>query len=510
MILDALSAELLGILSVQVLYTSIAFLLALVASYCIKERFPYLLIAVWSLVLIRMMMPPDLASPVSLRQIIEWLAPAREAAAMAEPVLESQLAMTETFSGKAFSGLPWIRWRILFVLSWPIGVAALFLRYRGQRTACRTILDVGTRVDTPEVLSLVASWRARFRIRRPVEVVTGDATLSPFTMGILRPRVYIPGALLSRTSLEPILAHELGHIRRFDDLWIRLQHAVQNLFFFHPAIWIANRQISAARELLCDRLVLNTGVISATHYGESLLTTLEECRNQVLTPTFAGVREHLRQRFFQLVNPRDYPRHPKLWRIALVLIASACVLPMAPGWRPSIENRLVALLSQQPAAHELGIALQLPIEGGTVIAPYGIRDASSRFEPPRHIHPGIDIAAPFGTAVGAVAPGYIRRAVAPSKDIFSMIWGGYVVIDHGDGLLSYYGPLEQLAVRAGESVAAGDVLGVVGQDHVRSSGPHIHLEIMKDGLPLDPARILGVSGTTAARPTAGAGTPDPV
>lgn len=103
-----------------------------------------------------------------------------------------------------------------------------------------------------------------------------------------------------------------------------------------------------------------------------------------------------------------------------------------------------------------------------------------------HFHDGIDIAAALGTPVRAVATGRVVLAGQLSD-------GAVVVeIEHGPDVISLYGHLNPtLAVRAGDSVVAGQVLGSVGLTG-NTTGPHLHFGFYASGVPLDPLLILPV------------------
>ena len=102
----------------------------------------------------------------------------------------------------------------------------------------------------------------------------------------------------------------------------------------------------------------------------------------------------------------------------------------------------------------------------------------------RHFHDGLDVAAPTGTPVVAMAGGDVTIAGRVAD-------GAVVVqIDHGHGVLTLYGHLEPgLAVRDGDRVVAGQLLGTVGMTG-RTTGPHLHFEIWSGGQPIDPLRVL--------------------
>ncbi len=99
--------------------------------------------------------------------------------------------------------------------------------------------------------------------------------------------------------------------------------------------------------------------------------------------------------------------------------------------------------------------------------------------PGHHWHSGIDLAAARGTPVMATFPGIATVVLSATG------YGLHVIIDHGGGLTSLYGHLNTVVVVTGDYVDAGEVIGTVGSTG-NASGPHLHFEIRRDGIPEDP------------------------
>lgn len=104
---------------------------------------------------------------------------------------------------------------------------------------------------------------------------------------------------------------------------------------------------------------------------------------------------------------------------------------------------------------------------------------------PRAPHLGVDIAAPKGTPIRAPAGGTV--ALAYDEMFFS---GKLIILDHGLGLSSVYAHMSRLAVKAGDKVERGAVIGAVGASG-RVTGPHLHWGVNLFGLGLDPALLAG-------------------
>ncbi len=99
------------------------------------------------------------------------------------------------------------------------------------------------------------------------------------------------------------------------------------------------------------------------------------------------------------------------------------------------------------------------------------------------LHPGIDIAVPEGTYIRAAAPG---RVVEAAED---PVYGLFILLDHGGGYRTLYGHAADLLVRPGDSVEAGEVIGLAGSTG-RSTAPHLHFEVLRDGQPVDPLQYV--------------------
>lgn len=96
------------------------------------------------------------------------------------------------------------------------------------------------------------------------------------------------------------------------------------------------------------------------------------------------------------------------------------------------------------------------------------------------MHAGLDFTAPQGTPIYATANGIIKIA-----DYSTGGYGNHVVIDHGYGYETLYGHMVRTKVTAGQKITRGEVIGWVGSTG-KSTGPHCHYEVHKDGHPVDP------------------------
>jgi murein DD-endopeptidase MepM/ murein hydrolase activator NlpD len=94
-------------------------------------------------------------------------------------------------------------------------------------------------------------------------------------------------------------------------------------------------------------------------------------------------------------------------------------------------------------------------------------------------HPGLDIAVPADSYIRASGAGTVADAGLDE------VYGRYILLDHGDGLESMYGHASRVFFEPGDEVEQNEVIGLTGSTG-RSTGPHLHFEIRKDGQAVDP------------------------
>jgi murein DD-endopeptidase MepM/ murein hydrolase activator NlpD len=172
---------------------------------------------------------------------------------------------------------------------------------------------------------------------------------------------------------------------------------------------------------------------------------------------------------------------PTLWCgqliTALKLTGLLCIIS-AP---PQTTHATPAQLSAKPIAYRTS-SFVYPVMGPRESSRYGVRSHPIK-RALRHHHDGIDLAAPKGAVIRSIAGGQV---------MYSDPFGGYgnlIVIKHESGLTSHYGHCETLKVKVGQFVRPGDIIGTVGSTG-RSTGPHLHFEIRRNGKPQHPERIL--------------------
>jgi len=137
-------------------------------------------------------------------------------------------------------------WIMLLIATWAAGTLPLLLVW-------------GMRWLNLRALVLAARPLA---ISAPLPVLTTSAPIEPGLIGIFRPVLLLPDGIQARLNtqeIDAILAHELCHFRRRDNLTAAVHMLVENLFWFHPLVWWLGRRLMNERERACDEAVLAAG-----------------------------------------------------------------------------------------------------------------------------------------------------------------------------------------------------------------------------------------------------------
>ena len=172
-------------------------------------------------------------------------------------------------------------------------------------------------------------------LRIPVPLMSAPDLSEPGVFGVLRPVLLLPegiGERLSQSQLDAILAHELCHIRRRDNLTAALHMAAQAIFWFHPLTWWIGSRLVEEREQACDEEVLRLGCKPSV-YAESILTV---CRLYLSSPLecVSGVTgSDLKRRIEAIMRNRSVRGLTIRKKVALAIAGmAALVVPVVMGF----------------------------------------------------------------------------------------------------------------------------------------------------------------------------------
>lgn len=427
----------------------------------------------WLAVGLRFVVPFGIPLTVPRPQNAQLAQAADTVQALAQPELTAPTlpAMTAAAAAPA----PWYAavtvWHLLAAV-WAVGVVLL---------AVRAVYGY-----------LRLSRRVALACKTPDGCYSGACVPAPFTLGMLRPRIYLPAGL-SGPARDAVVLHERTHIRRGDPLVKPLFYAVACLHWFNPLAWLAFLEFERDMEAACDEAaVQGRGTAARSAYCESILQFAMQGRG--VPGSLAFGQGSAKQRIVHLLHYRRLGAGAMvICAVVVALSVTACMVQPVPADVPAAtpETAEDAAPDVTPAPTTAPAAAapvgQLPTLNAPVTSPRFADPVPeykyiSRFR--SDTHRGDDLCADPGTDVLAAADGIVVQA----GEHFS--YGNYVVIDHGtapDGHAwrTLYAHMKSMIVQKGQMVVQGQLLGYVGNTG-NATGNQCHFEVYVDNVLTSP------------------------
>ncbi len=433
------------------------------------------------------------AAGLSFRQsaplppMVAYEAPTNITATIIEPVFVPATSLSISAVLEATATLYFYGFLMFLVLGF---VRMIWFSYRVQYA-----FDI----DEPKLEAGLEDWRFRMGIKRRPRYAFSDAISSVCVHGIFRPTILMPMTLLDRVSVEDAIlmgAHEMAHIKRGDTALFALCTAARAIFWFNPFIQRIAARANLAAEQAADALVIARGA-ERRQYAHCFVQGLRFASGvspmgQELVPSFTPFDKRSRRERLDAILSKKAP-------------AAILTLPHKIGLMLSIVAAVGLAFAQAafavaPASAREALP-EAPLRGKITM---GFGATSILLGDDRPTHEGIDIKAVRGTPVLAAGDGKVIDATSRYRG--QRAWGNVVVVDHGHGLVTRYAHLDKFTVKKGDTVNAGDPIGAAGSTG-KSTGPHLHFEVIQDGQAIDPAPVLAA---TPMAPPAPVIRPDPV
>lgn len=287
-------------------------------------------------------------------------------------------------SGATLPAIAWTMWIVGSV----VVLGMWWVRWRRVSAIARaaSIVERGPEFD------MLRRIERRANIRKPIALVSSDAPMEPGVFGIVRPVLVWSetiGRCLSGDQVETILAHEVAHVRRRDNLAAAIHMLVEALFWFHPLVWWIGGRLVEERERACDEEVLVSGHAPDV-YAE---TILKACRLYVESPLpcAAGVTgSDLKKRIERIMNDRTAERLTLSRRLLLTMcVVVPLAAPVLVGAASAPRTRRVkqmltltqgAIPSTPQTLPQFEVATIKPNKSGDGKMGMRVQDRAGRFE----------------------------------------------------------------------------------------------------------------------------------
>lgn len=214
--------------------------------------------------------------------------------------VRTSLAPAQAVGAGSLQVLPWI------AAVWFSGFVAVVLLWAARWLRISAAIRAAVPLEEGREVGILRRLERRGGVRKSIVFLLSRASLEPGIFGIARPALIWPEGIskhLEDPQLEAVLAHEVWHVRRRDNLAAVLHMLVEAVFWFYPLVWWLGSRLVEERERACDEEVVSLGGDRQV-YAEGILKVCEFCLGSPL-PCVAGVTgADLKKRMVHIMNDR--------------------------------------------------------------------------------------------------------------------------------------------------------------------------------------------------------------
>jgi bla regulator protein BlaR1 len=215
----------------------------------------------------------------------------------------------------------------LLVGVWAAGGVLLLATWAVRWRRISRIARSATPITDGVVVDELRALERRAGLSRPIAVVTSSSSLEPGVFGLVAPILIWPARLeahLSSEQIRAILAHEVVHVRRRDNLTSFGHLLAQAVFWFHPLVWWIGARLVDERERACDEAVLDAGS-ERQSYAESILKTCRLFKESPLVCVSGITGADLKKRIEHIMTS-DVRSRLNVWKKGLLAAAGSAAL----------------------------------------------------------------------------------------------------------------------------------------------------------------------------------------
>ena len=348
---------------------SLVILFVLAARLLLKRAPKIYSYALWAVVLFRLLCPVSLSAPVSVLEVTQPQVTVTEGITSSVSYLPVTYVTSEKAPAEETPEVPEVsqtqktsKWTMTNIASviWLAGCAVMLLY------SCAVYLRL--------------RWQLVGAFLYRGEVYLADHISSPFAMGIVRPKIYLPSNT-PRQERRYIIAHERHHIHRLDHVWKLLAYAALCIHWFNPLVWLSFLLAGKDMEMSCDEAVIRKlGPQIRADYSQSLLRLATHRTVIAGTPLAFGEGETKDR----IVNMAKW-RRPKVWvsilcGVMCIAVLAACALNPVSSTESDIQYAYGAFTLTLPEDYgwqeneDLSVSI---LEGEEVIGGIALRKTPS-------------------------------------------------------------------------------------------------------------------------------------
>lgn len=320
--------------------------------FCLKKAPKWANVLLWGIVAARMVFPFSIESVLSLIPSAETISPTvmmeqTPSVQTGVPALNHVInpVISSSFTpAPGASANPLQIWIPVLTGIWLFGIAALFL------------------------YSAVSYWRLHRKVCEAVilrgNIYQSEKVCSPFVLGIIKPKIYLPYHMDSR-EMDHVIAHEQTHIRRKDHWWKPLGFLLLTIHWFNPLMWLSYILLCRDIELACDEKVIREmGNEQRADYTQALVACSVNRRVIAACPLAFG-EVGVKERVKSVMNYKK----PAFWIVlASVIVCAAAAVCFLTNPKSEGSNDITELLAPGSAwSYQLGYDADFPVDASFTV-----------------------------------------------------------------------------------------------------------------------------------------------
>ena len=321
-------------------------------------------------------------------------------------------------------------------------------------------------------------------LHQNIKVLVSEQTDTAFVWYNRNWVIIIPEEVIGMNYLDKknILSHELAHIIK-KDLWKYLGlNLISHWTFFSLFSMRLIKKIIQLEEMITDQMALSLFKLHPKDFGKTLLKCIhQQNKKNSGIPYYLGERSSsIKQRLNSLCSDciSNFPVKNWKWGFLGVLFLSGLInLSFFMETNNKITGDIHKIVNQSAETHDF----INPLSGGLLTLPFG--HVMHPFKKTDFFHNGIDLASPSGTEVKAPQEAFVAEVSWDEQR------GNYLILNHINEISTVFTHLENIFISIDDHVSQGQLIGLVGDSGV-ATGPHLHFEIHKNGIPVDPQNFI--------------------
>ncbi len=379
-----------------------------------------------------------------------------------EPIMYGDFTIIEP---TPVSGSEPFNWSILFILIYIAGLIFFTIRLALQ------LRSISRLKQKSEIVH-----------ENDIKHVRSKKQLSPFSF--FKNIFYCPYQYTNE-ELKAIITHEKAHAKQYHSADVLFMQVICLLLWFNPLVWIYKHYVKQNLEFLADNAALKQVSDKKKYQYLMLKQAIGRQHISIANPFFNTL---IKKRIVML----NQKQSKSINSLKLLFI-----LPFLILFLVSFNTKEIIKFPDSPIDNS--VSIDLPPDFISPLRSGDIKKVSSSFGPARNpftkqmdFHNGIDLVAAQGKPVRASAHGVIKTSSMNDDN------GNFIVVAHEDGYLTKYMHLQNRSVDEGDEVSAGTTIGYVGSTG-KSTGPHLHFEIIEFGKPINPASMIPFKSPTVMK-----------